>query len=252
MVSDKMHDGAGLLQVETAMNAAERVGDAREVPFDRLAHEIRTPLAAIQAMAEALAGGHLGPIQNARHADYVASMAETARHALAVVETMLPQRRATMESVAALPGSTGVADIAREVVLAMSLLASRSGVRLEVGSGGDDVRAVVRATDLRQMLINLVSNGIGHAGGGATVTLTAGRDGNEAWIEVADNGTGIAPALLERIVNRTLVDENFANSPMRVPLGLRLTRGLAEANGGRLRLESDTNGTRARIVLPAA
>lgn len=245
-----MHDDPHSLPVETGMSGTERVGDAREVPFDRLAHEIRTPLAAIQAMAEALAGGHLGPMQNARHADYVASMAETARHALAVVETMLPQHRAPMGAAGAPPASTGVANIAREVALAMSLLAARSGVRLEVQSGGDDVRAVVRATDLRQMLINLVSNGIGHAGGGAAVTLTAGRDGSEAWVEVADNGAGISPALLERIVNRTFVDENSTSSPMRVPLGLALTRALAEANGGRLQLESGSNGTRARIVLP--
>lgn len=229
----------------------ERLGDALDVPLDRLAHEIRTPLAAIQAMADALSGGHLGAMENPRHALYVASMAETARHALAVVEAMLANH-GTRGSVADASCSIAVGALAHEVVLGMSLLAARSGVRLDNGSGGDEITAKVRATDLRQMLINLVANGIGHAGGGATVTVGVGRDNGEAWVEVADDGPGIPVAVLERFAAGTPLDGASATDvSMRVRLGLSLTRALAEANAGRLDIVTGQSGTRVRIVLPA-
>ncbi len=230
----------------------ERVGGGRGVVLDRLAHEIRAPLAAIQSMAEALAGGHLGRMEDQRHAAYVASIADTARHALAVVEAMLAPVGERRVEAGDASTSIGLEALAREVVLGMSVLASRSGTRLELGPAGNHCAAVARPTDLRQILINLISNGMAHAGNGATVTVTTGCDGDVAWVEVADNGAGIAPALLDRIRARAALDgDRGSGPPMRIRLGISLTRALAEANGGQLDIESTSTGTRARIVLPA-
>ena len=234
--------------------AEDDVGIGAGIGLDRVAHEIRTPLAAIQSMAEALSGGHLGNMENRRHLAYVQSIAETARHALAVVEAMLQRSGAERSSAVHVTERIDLAAVGREVASGMAMLAARSGLRLDVKRCQVEAPALARATDVRQMLINLISNGITHAGGGATVSIATGHamDGG-AWIEVVDDGAGIPPDVLARLESGTPLDGNLDGaSPNRVRLGLALTRALASSNGGRLEIRSGSNGTTARVMLPGA
>ena len=235
--------------------AADRQGQVGLEPpdLDRLVHELRTPLAAIQSTAEALAGGHLGAI-DARHAAYLESIRETARHAIAVVEAMLVRGRSAEPDQRHMPNRVDLRGAAADVVAAMATLAARAGVRLQVDAGADTVLALARPTDVRQMLINLVSNGLAHAGSGATIQLSVGSDGGDTvWLEVADDGPGIRPGIIELLEAGApldaAADPSFAS---RVRLGLSVTRSLAVANRGWLQLTSGATGTRARLVLPAA
>lgn len=228
--------------------AEDRVAASKEVDLERLAHELRSPLAAIQSTADALAGGHLGPV-DPHLAGYLASIRDTARHALAVIARMAGTGHG-------LAGSDGraepieLAQLAAAVVGGMRLLGARSGVRLEVDAGGAPVIAWASPTDVRQMLINLVSNGIAHAGGGATVSVATGSDGREAWIEIADDGPGVAAGVLARLDAGAPLDADPVAPGARIRLGLTLTRQLAQASGGRLEIASGPGGTRARMVLP--
>jgi two-component system OmpR family sensor kinase len=226
---------------------------ASALDLDRLAHELKTPLAAIQSMADALANGHLGAI-DPRHAGYLASIRETARHALAVIGDMVDPDLPLRSCSAGGPGEIDLDGIAAEVARGMAMLAARSGVRLDAERAGCGARALGYATDVRQMLINLISNGIAHAGWGATVRVTAGG-GDEAlaWIEVADDGPGLPAGILDQLEAGALLDgDGNRGAAPRPRLGLRLTRQLAEANGGRLEIATGPHGTRVRIVLPAA
>jgi len=234
--------------------AEDGVGMFAGIALDRVAHEIRTPLAAIQSMAEALSGGHLGSMENRRHLAYVQSIAETARHALAVVEAMLQRSGAERNAAVHVTERIDLAAVGREVASGMAMLAARSGVRLDVSRCQIETPALARATDVRQMLINLISNGITHAGGGAKMSIATGHamDGG-AWIEVVDDGAGIPPDVLARLDSGTPLDGNLEGaSPNRVRLGLALTRALASSSGGRLEISSGSNGTTARVVLPGA
>lgn len=231
--------------------AADRLGEAG---LEQLAHELRTPLAAIQSMAEALCGGHLGLMENSRHAGYVQSIAETAKHALAVVDAMLLRPLGETKEVEDVSCGLDVAAVARDVVAGMAVLAARAGVRLEVrDSGGSGPHAKACGTDVRQMLINLVSNGIMHAGGGATVRVETGSQDGVVWVAVTDDGSGIPQIVLDRLEMGLPLDV-VANgaSASRMRLGLMLTRSLADANGGRLEIETGADGTRARVLLPAS
>jgi signal transduction histidine kinase len=231
-------------------NGADGDGNAS---LDRLAHELRTPLAAIQSMAEALAEGYLGPMENEQHAGYVRSIAGAAKHALAVVEAMLPSA-AGMPGVEARLETLDVAALAQDVVAGMSLLAARAGVRLVTDTAtGDPVCARACPTDVRQMLINLVSNGIVHAGGGSTVCVGVqpSRDGLVS-VRVADDGRGIPREILDRLEAGGVLDLVVgAPAGSRLRLGLTLTRALADANGGRLEVKRGQIGTEACVMLPA-
>lgn len=222
------------------------------IDLDQLAHELRTPLAAIQSMADALAGGHLGAV-DPRHAAYLASIRDTARHALAVLHATLSLAASESPGVRPPCARLDLAALAGGVVSSLGMLAARAGVRLEMRSATLATVAFARATEVRQMLTNLVSNGIAHAGGGASVAVVVGAaDGTGAWFEVADDGPGIPVGVLRRLeAGEPLDGMTDATCVGRARLGLALTRSLAEANGGRLEIETGPSGTRARVTLPA-
>ncbi|MEZ5815572.1 MAG: HAMP domain-containing sensor histidine kinase [Hyphomicrobiaceae bacterium] len=250
MAAGEQHDRDHVPRGDDRIGNGADTGSGRRVELDVVAHELRAPLAAIQSMAEALSAGYLGRIADERHAGYVRTIAETARHALAVVENMIVREPSAPSREDPSP-VVDLVRLAREVVTSMGLLAGRAGVRLQLCEGCEAVFARCKATEIRQILINLVANGIGHAGGGVTVRLAAGTSAGNAWVEVVDNGSGIASSVVDTVRSGHVLDASAeAGSAPRVRLGLVLSRSLAEANGGRLEISSDENGTRARVVLP--
>lgn len=215
-----------------------------------LAHELRTPLAAILSLADVLHGGHLGVIANARHRDYLASMRETARHALDVIEAMLERPSGWSDVVPPAAGLDLTAAVA-EVVAGMSALAVRTGARLLMAASTGLPLVAADGTAVRQMLINLIANSLAHAGGGVTVTIATGCGaGRDVWVDVADSGPGIPAAIVERL--RTgLPPDTAPDNSVRPQLGLSLTQSLARDNGGRLELTSSPEGARARLIFAA-
>ena len=101
---------------------------------------------------------------------------------------------------------------------------------------------------LRQILLNLLSNAT-KFGAGKPVRVRCAENAAEAWIEVEDQGPGIAPDDIHRIF------EEFVQLPHAASggtgLGLPISRRLAELLGGRLEVESTLgSGSTFRIVLP--
>jgi signal transduction histidine kinase len=257
---------------EALQKRRERPGRRRERDDDvlapaavrDLAHELRTPLAAIQSMAEALAGGHLGAPGSAKHQAYLADIAATARHALAVVQGMLQAQEAE-RSAHGREGGTAHGGRARRdgratcdanqvvagVLDAMGAMAREAGIAIDAELAPELPAAGIEATALRQMVMNLAANVLAHAGRGASARVTTGVSrnaggGGEVWIEVADDGPGIAGEVV-----RELADGGPGEAGGRAGqgIGLRLTQELARRAGGRLELRAG-RGARARIVVP--
>lgn len=206
----------------------------------QLAHEIRTPLAAIISLAEVITEERLGPWPNDRYRGYVRDILASARHGLEVVDGILrdtPSQPGTARTLAEI-------DLNAEVeAMSTSLqpLAEKSGARLEAALGGGLPRVTADRLNVRQMLINLVSNSIKHGGPSVRIKVTTGYELNgDVWVEVEDNGPGMPPA-----------EKGSAPgaAPRKTGLGLPLTRSLAAANGARLDIKSRAGrGVRARIV----
>jgi hypothetical protein len=240
----------------------------------RLAHEIRTPLAAVIAYAEILKDEHFGPMASARYRDYARHIFDGARHALGVVEGILGNGGAGAASgVPALAFAHLDAAAVVENCLAVARpLAEQAGLELAADLGKGLPRVVADELTLKQMLLNLITNAIKFArpGDRVTVRVAAGPDGGVA-IEVADTGPGMAaapvlPGLEARegpqvrsgvrqgpqsgLRQGTAAADRGSRGPQAgLGIGLPLTRALAEANGAALSIQSAPGrGTCATIA----
>jgi signal transduction histidine kinase len=106
-----------------------------------------------------------------------------------------------------------------------------------------------RQSELNQVILNLLVNA-GHAvgPGRGVITIRTGRDGEEAWIEVADDGCGIPPEVLPRIF-----DPFYTTKPVGkgTGLGLSVSHGIVRSHGGRIEVQTAPGqGTAFRVVLP--
>ena len=105
---------------------------------------------------------------------------------------------------------------------------------------------------LLQILSNLVTNAIRHAGEDATITLWARTRGAEVQLNVADNGKGIAPEELPHVFDRLYRGSQArTGAPGGAGLGLSIAKSLAKAMGGDLNVRSTpSQGTTFTIRLP--
>lgn len=194
-----------------------------------LAHELRTPLAAIAGLADALQTQALGPLSGA-YAEYGRLIRETALHAIAVVEAMGAAAPAPAADEALAPLSS----IARDVADALGPRARQHGVRLTVE---DRLDAPLRlaARPAAQILFNLLDNALKATAAGGAITIRLDEDEGLARIEIRDTG-GAQPAEASRGGG----------------VGIPVVRALCAACGGELQLETSPKGAVARVWLAPA
>jgi signal transduction histidine kinase len=215
-----------------------------------LAHEIRTPLAAIVSLAEVITEERLGAWPNERYRGYIRDILDSARHGLDVVDGILrdvPDPQGSLPLVVDMDLNAEV----EAICTSMQPLAEKSSARLDAALVSGMPRVIADRRNVRQMLLNLITNSIKHGGGPVRIKVTTGYElSGEAWVEVEDDGPGFASAATDA-TGATLSEKSArtGGSARKAGLGLPLTRSLATANGARLDISSGPGGgVRARIV----
>ncbi len=230
-----------------ARSAAEQAGRA-EVETRRFlsdaAHELRTPLAGMQAAAEQLAGGAAGDPRQQRRATLL--LRETAR-AARLVDDMLDVAR--IDSGVAL--ELAAVDLGR-LLDAESDRARILAPRLEVQrTGAATVQLPADAVRVSQILSNLLDNARRHTPAGGTISIDLSATPGAAQVTVADTGPGVPEVQRERIFARLVRLENARDRDSGgAGLGLAIARGLARAHGGDLVCLPAQRGAVFRLTLP--
>jgi two-component system NtrC family sensor kinase len=147
------------------------------------------------------------------------------------------------------PKPVAIAPLLAEAVELLRRRASVANVELllDVEPGLPEV--VVDATELEQVIVNLVKNSLDALKGGGRITVRAEESARELALEVEDNGSGIPPEVLGRIF-----EPFFTTKPpgQGTGMGLAVCHGLVESWGGSLGVESRPGvGTKVTIRLPA-
>ena len=215
-----------------------------------VAHELRTPLATIDAYLEGLADGVVQPQpetwQLLRHesarlnrlSDDIARVSRAEERQLALhPERVRPQELIETAARAAAPS-----------------FAAKS-VELRIEPDHDAPTIAADRDRLGEVLANLLENALRHTPATGTVTLAATRDGDAAVLTVTDTGEGLDATELERIFERFYrTDTARSRDRGGSGIGLTISRALVEAHGGTLRAESGGPGKGSRFVcrLPAA
>ena len=208
-----------------------------------MSHDLRSPLTAILASADALASPGLTLAAEDR-----LGLAETIRGEATrldrVVEQLLDLSR--LEAGAAEPHRElwHVDELVGQALAGLGAEAGR--VRLEIGSDTPPVE--VDAAQVERVLANLLDNALHYSPPASQVLLRAERGATELRIHVVDSGTGLPDEQREALFQPFRRGATGHGSG----LGLAIARGFAEANGGRLWAQDDPGGGHLVLSLPLA
>ena len=233
-------------EAELARGAAEAASRAKSQFLSALSHELRTPLQAISGFTELLGTLDL-PAQRRR--DALRHIAGASSHILELVDDVLDIAAIEANALPLHVEDVDVATLVGEVVDLLQPVAAEHGIELAAGPVGGTARADVRR--LRQVLINLMTNGVRYNRPAGRVRVSTERDAGEVVVRVADTGPGIAGDLIERIF--VPFDRLGVEGGRGAGLGMALARGLAEAMGGGLTVCSTPGeGTTVEVRVPTA
>ncbi len=257
LVTLVMHDARPRKRMEAAERAraeAEATGRAKSDFLSRMSHELRTPLNAVLGFAQLMeidADAPLSDVQRERaHA-----IREAGGHLGALIDELLDLTRIEGDRMRLAHEVIDVQAISRQCLWLLSLAATDAGVR-QIPLPDEDLPLCMLGdpTRLRQVRVNLLSNAVKYNRRGGTVRLRIGDAGDgTAWIEVEDDGPGIAPEQQPRLFEpfERLGREHGAIEGSGI--GLALSRRLIELMDGRIEVDSAPGrGSRFRIRLPSA
>jgi two-component system, OmpR family, sensor kinase len=211
------------------------------------AHELRTPIAGVQAAAEAvLQAGPAGDVEERERMQLL--LVREARRAGRLVEDLLSLARI----------DAGL-DLHREPVDLLALAQTEAdrtrllAPEVTVDVAGEPVLVPADPQRIAQVLANLLDNARRHTPSGGRIGVSVTRSGPWAQLSVADTGPGVAPADRERIFDR-LVRLDAARSRSAAGgdgagLGLAIARGIARAHGGELRCVEPPAGAQGALFV---
>ena len=231
---------------------AERL-EATEVTRRRmlsdLAHEMRTPLATVDAHLEAVEDG-----VRELDSDTLGIIRASTRRLRRLAEDMTAVSRAEEGNLDVTLRTVDSAALASAAAHNVRDLFTAKGVQLETNPGTSD-RVRVDPERMGQVLGNLLDNALRHTPSGGTVTLSCRRNGR--WVEyvVTDTGAGVAAGHLPHLFDRfyrvdSARDRNHGGSG----IGLAIAKALVEAHGGGISATSPGPGAGSTFTvrLPAA
>ena len=249
------HLGASFNEMALQLQAAEqKQKDLDLLRRDLIAwvsHDLRTPLTSIRAILEALADGVVeDPLTVQR---YLRTAQQDIRSLSALIDDLFEMAQVDAGGLQLEPGWTALTDLVSDTIESFSELAKRGGIELSgsIAPGTDPV--YLDAQRISRVLANLVSNALRHTPPGGTVSIRASRSAESVTVEVEDSGEGIKAIDLPHVFERFYRGEKSRNRATGgAGLGLAIARGVIEAHGGRIEVESTPGiGTRFYFQIPA-
>jgi signal transduction histidine kinase len=216
-----------------------------------VSHDLRTPLAGLRAMAEALEDGIVAEPDEI--AEYYRRIRRETDRLTAMVDDLFELSRLHAGTLPLRPVPTVLSDLVSDAIATARPVARAAGVHLVGAVRGDGARLLCAAS-LSRVLANLLANAVRHTPAGGTVTVEGDApDRGEVRIAVGDECGGIPAADVDR-----LFDVGFRGTRVRSPrdgggggLGLSIARGFVEASGGSIDVVNRDGGCRFTVRLPA-
>jgi signal transduction histidine kinase len=222
-----------------------RLFDARRELVAWASHDLRTPIASLQAMLEAVEDGVVDPPK------YVPAMHEQVTVLARLVDDLFELARIDAGALTFELREAELSGLVESCVRGVEAEARARNVQVEarVGNGA---RANCEPQMVERVLYNLLTNALRHTPSDGSVAVLVDSRPDEVQVTVEDSGDGLGPEAAERMFERFWRgDAARTGGQAGAGLGLAIARGLVEAHGGRIWAESrPEGGTRVSFTLP--
>jgi len=243
--------GAAAIDNARAYRQLEELDQAKTRFVRLVAHELRSPLAAVQSLLEVVTAGYGGSVDE-KGAELLQRVERRVQFLLALVNDLLDLAAGRLDSVHRERSRANLQAAAEQAVELVQARALEKGVSLalEVAPGNYMLWGIPE--HLEWLLSNLVDNGIKYTPQGGQVTVRLRREGDELILTVADSGIGIPPEALGHIF------EEFYRAPNAravekegTGLGLAIARQVIDEHGAQVDVQSRVgSGTTFTISFP--
>jgi PAS domain S-box-containing protein len=207
-----------------------------------VSHELRTPLTVVHGLAQELDSSWMS-FSVPEQKEFISMIAQQSAEVANIVEDLLVAARA---DIGKLPIHPATVDLREQIESAQRAVPDR---HIELKQCGDSAPvAFADPSRVRQIVRNLLVNASRY--GGPEIGVRYGSSDGQAWLEVLDNGSGVAAADAAKIFEPYERAHNAAGQPMSVGLGLTVSRTLASLMGGTIRYSYDNGWSVFRLELP--
>ncbi len=232
---------------------AELANKAKSDFLAGMSHEFRTPLNAIIGFSEIMDSGVLGPIHNDKYREYVKDIFVSGRHLLCLINNMLDVSKIEADMMELIEAPVDIENVAIDSIKLVEQRAIEGNVTVSVNLPAALPRLLGDETRIRQIMLNLLSNGVKFTPSGGRVTVTGEIDNLGAIIvTVTDTGIGMTPEELEDIFEPFRQGKNIMTQPHDgTGLGLHLVKSLTTLHEGTVAIESELEeGTAVSVRFP--
>lgn len=241
-----------LARAERARAEAEAANRAKDDFLAVLSHELRAPLTAMLGWAGILAEA---PSEGPLAARAVATLDRNIRAQAKLIDDLLDVSRVATGKLELARSSVDLSAVVAGAVESMRPAAEEKGLELSFETGGASFRVLGDVARLQQVATNVIQNAVKFTPAGGHVWVRLRSGGDQAELEVEDDGRGIDAAFLPHVFDRFSQVESITTRRYGgLGLGLAIVKHLAALHGGAVRAESGGLGCGARftVVLPLA
>jgi len=218
-----------------------------------MSHELRTPLNAIIGFSEVISNELFGPIANQKYLEYIKDIHTSSLHLLSIINDVLDMSKIEAGKVELSKDIVQIQNVISEVIRMVHERARSRDIELTAQLSDEEIEIWADERSMKQIFLNLLSNAIkfSQEGGQIYVRNTADQP-DVAVLEIEDHGIGMSEEEQQRALQpfgqaKPVITRNYGGTG----LGLPITKGLVEAHGGTLTIDSRAGyGTIVRIVLP--
>ncbi|MFN3856475.1 MAG: sensor histidine kinase [Caulobacter sp.] len=230
------------------------LADAHKKSFLRMvSHELRTPLNAVIGFSEILSCELYGPLGAPQYKQYAEHIRQSGLKLLSLVNQILEIARLEGDQLDLDLRPEPLDHALEDVLTPLAADLERRSLAVAIEDEAGLPRVLADARGLRTMLGNLLQNAVDWSPDGGVVTVSATRRDSVVEIAIADQGPGVDPDDIPRLLRPFEQGENaLTRTGSGAGLGLPIVQLLARAGGGQLRIASAPGqGLTATLVLPA-
>ena len=213
---------------------AERIIDAREEILRIVAHDLRNPLNTI-SMATDLLTEDAG--QDRARISQLGIIKRSGERMNRLIQDLLSVTTIEAGRLSIAPRKVAINDILHEACELLEPIAKEKSIQLTVNAAADLPPVRADSARLLQVFSNLVGNAVKFTQSGGAITLSAVRDDGRVQCSVADNGPGIPAGQIPRLFGKFWQAKR--GDGRGVGLGLAIARGIVEAHGGTITVDSE-------------